>query len=60
MPTYTVTVANFSLTAGQESGIATAITESHHANTGAPGFFAQVLFNTVTAGGEQEAVSSKR
>jgi phenylpyruvate tautomerase PptA (4-oxalocrotonate tautomerase family) len=44
MPTYTVTTANVSLAATQESGIAAAITEAHHQNTGAPGFFAQVLF----------------
>ena len=50
MPTYTVTVANFSFTTEQESAIAAAITESHHANTGAPGFFAQVLFNSVAVG----------
>src|SRR5512140_2505432 len=44
MPTYTVTSANISLTATQENEIAAAITEAHHQNTGAPGFFAQVLF----------------
>jgi phenylpyruvate tautomerase PptA (4-oxalocrotonate tautomerase family) len=44
MPTYTVTSANVSLTATQESEIAAAITEAHHQNTGAPGFFAQVQF----------------
>ena len=44
MPTYTVTSANVSLTAAHESEIAAAITEAHHQNTGAPGFFAQVLF----------------
>ncbi|MFY9988983.1 MAG: tautomerase family protein [Chthoniobacterales bacterium] len=47
MPTYTVTVANLSLTTEQENSIAEAITESHHVNTGAPAFFAQVLFNAV-------------
>jgi phenylpyruvate tautomerase PptA (4-oxalocrotonate tautomerase family) len=50
MPTYTVTVANLSLTTEQENSIAGAITESHHVNAGAPGFFAQVLFNAVAAG----------
>jgi phenylpyruvate tautomerase PptA (4-oxalocrotonate tautomerase family) len=50
MPTYTVTVANLSLTAEQENSIAGAITESHHANTDAPGFFAQVLFNAIATG----------
>jgi phenylpyruvate tautomerase PptA (4-oxalocrotonate tautomerase family) len=44
MPTYTVTTANASLTATQKSRIAAGITEAHHQNTGAPGFFAQVLF----------------
>jgi len=44
MPTYTVTSANVSLTASQENQIAAAITEAHHQNTGAPGFFAQVMF----------------
>jgi phenylpyruvate tautomerase PptA (4-oxalocrotonate tautomerase family) len=47
MPTYTVTSANVSLTATQESQMAAAITEAHHENTGAPGFFAQVLFNVL-------------
>jgi|ERR1700733_10643464 phenylpyruvate tautomerase PptA (4-oxalocrotonate tautomerase family) len=50
MPTYTVTVANLSLTAEQENSIAGAITESHHVSTGAPGFFAQVLFNAIAVG----------
>jgi phenylpyruvate tautomerase PptA (4-oxalocrotonate tautomerase family) len=44
MPTYTVTTANVSMTTAQQSEIATVITEAHHHNTGAPGFFAQVLF----------------
>jgi len=44
MPTYTVTTANVVLTSAQESEIAAAITVAHHRNTGAPGFFAQVLF----------------
>jgi phenylpyruvate tautomerase PptA (4-oxalocrotonate tautomerase family) len=44
MPTYTVTTANLMLTPAQENAIATAITDAHHDNTGAPGFFAQVLF----------------
>jgi phenylpyruvate tautomerase PptA (4-oxalocrotonate tautomerase family) len=47
MPTYTVTSANVSLTAAQQSEIAAGITEAHHQNTGAPGFFAQVLFVTL-------------
>jgi phenylpyruvate tautomerase PptA (4-oxalocrotonate tautomerase family) len=44
MPTYTVTAANVALTSAQEGEIAAAITDAHHQNTGAPGFFAQVLF----------------
>jgi phenylpyruvate tautomerase PptA (4-oxalocrotonate tautomerase family) len=47
VPTYTVTVANLSLTTEQESAIASAITEAHHVNTGAPAFFAQVVFTTI-------------
>jgi|HubBroStandDraft_1064217.scaffolds.fasta_scaffold781815_1 phenylpyruvate tautomerase PptA (4-oxalocrotonate tautomerase family) len=50
MPTYTVTSANVALTQEQESVIAAAITDAHHGNTGAPAFFAQVLFVTVPAG----------
>ncbi len=44
MPTYTVTTVNVALTSAQESEIAAAITGAHHEHTGAPGFFAQVLF----------------
>jgi phenylpyruvate tautomerase PptA (4-oxalocrotonate tautomerase family) len=44
MPTYTVTTANLILTPAQENTIAAAITNAHHDNTGAPSFFAQVLF----------------
>jgi phenylpyruvate tautomerase PptA (4-oxalocrotonate tautomerase family) len=44
MPTYTVTVANLSLSLQQKSQIAEAITTAHNAQTGAPRFFAQVLF----------------
>jgi phenylpyruvate tautomerase PptA (4-oxalocrotonate tautomerase family) len=47
MPTYTVTTANVALTPAQEGEIAAAITDAHHRNTGAPGFFAQVLFVTL-------------
>jgi phenylpyruvate tautomerase PptA (4-oxalocrotonate tautomerase family) len=35
------------LTGDQEGKIAAAITEAHHQNAGAPGFFAQVLFVTL-------------
>ncbi|RBP30594.1 phenylpyruvate tautomerase PptA (4-oxalocrotonate tautomerase family) [Marinobacter pelagius] len=44
MPTYTVTVSNLSLSLQQKSQIAEAITTAHHAQTGAPRFFAQVSF----------------
>ncbi|HKK54798.1 tautomerase family protein [Marinobacter sp.] len=44
MPTYTVTVANLALSLQQKSQVAEAITTAHHTQTGAPRFFAQVLF----------------
>ncbi|QPF90382.1 tautomerase family protein [Bradyrhizobium commune] len=44
MPTYTVTTANVTLTPAQHDAIAAAITDAHKSNTGAPGFFAQVIF----------------
>lgn len=44
MPTYTVTAANLSLSPQQKSQIAEAITTAHNTQTGAPRFFAQVLF----------------
>jgi phenylpyruvate tautomerase PptA (4-oxalocrotonate tautomerase family) len=50
MPTYTVTSANLALTANQEAAIAAAITHSHHETTGAPAFFAQVIFNGIDSG----------
>ncbi|KPQ01252.1 tautomerase family protein [Marinobacter sp. HL-58] len=50
MPTYTVTVANLSLSAEQKSQIAEAITAAHNAQTGAPRFFAQVLFYAANEG----------
>ena len=50
MPTYTVTVANLSLSPQQKSQIAEAITAAHNAQTGAPRFFAQVLFSAANAG----------
>jgi len=50
MPTYTVTVANLSLSPQQKSQIAEAITAAHNAQTGAPRFFAQVLFSTANEG----------
>ena len=50
MPTYTVTVANLSLSLQQKSQIANAITTAHNAQTGAPRFFAQVLFFSTDEG----------
>ncbi|SNC65655.1 Phenylpyruvate tautomerase PptA, 4-oxalocrotonate tautomerase family [Marinobacter sp. es.048] len=50
MPTYTVTVANLSLSPQQKSQIAAAITAAHNAQTGAPRFFAQVLFHAANEG----------
>ncbi len=50
MPTYNVTVANLSLSPQQKSQIAEAITAAHNAQTGAPRFFAQVLFYAANQG----------
>jgi phenylpyruvate tautomerase PptA (4-oxalocrotonate tautomerase family) len=50
MPTYTVMSANLVLTAHQEADIAAAITRSHHETTGAPAFFAQVIFSEIAGG----------
>ncbi len=50
MPTYTVTVANLSLSPQQKSQIAEAITAAHSTQTGAPRFFAQVLFSIANEG----------
>ena len=50
MPTYTVTVANLSLSQQQKSQIVEAITAAHSAQTGAPRFFAQVLFSAASEG----------
>lgn len=44
MPTYTVSTVGVSLSQAQKNKIAGLITEAHHSNTGAPGFFAQVFF----------------
>jgi len=50
MPTYTVTVANLALSLQQKSQLAEAITTAHHTQTGAPRFFAQVLFCAASEG----------
>ncbi len=46
MPTYNVLTVGVSLSQSQKDEIAGLITEAHHSNTGAPGFFAQVFFIT--------------
>ncbi len=50
MPTYTVTSANLALSTSQKERIAEAITQEHHGSTGAPGFFAQVIFRALDEG----------
>jgi phenylpyruvate tautomerase PptA (4-oxalocrotonate tautomerase family) len=50
MPTYTVTHSNIQLSPSQMEQIANAITETHHACTGANTYFAQVIFHESPAG----------
>src|SRR5258708_6639122 len=50
MPTYLVSAAAGRLDAAAKQQIAFGITQSHTTATGAPGFFAQVIFNDVPAG----------
>lgn len=50
MPTYFCTSMNGRLTSEQKSGIAGEITRIHAEVTGAPSFFAQVIFNEVKPG----------
>ena len=50
MPTYSVTSVGISLSQPQKNSIAELITEAHHTNTGAPGFFAQVFFKAQELG----------
>lgn len=50
MPAPPVTVANLPLSPRQKSQIAEAITAVHHSQTGAPRFFAQVLFSSANEG----------
>jgi len=49
MPTYNCTTLEGRLTAEQKSKIASEITRIHAEVTGAPGFFAQVIFTEVSA-----------
>ena len=50
MPTYTVTVPRGQLDALQKSRIAQGITRVHAETTGAPSYFAQVIFSEVDEG----------
>ncbi|WP_027582401.1 tautomerase family protein [Bradyrhizobium sp. Ai1a-2] len=50
MPTYQVTAPKGRLAETQRAAIARCITESHCAATGAPKYFAQVIFNEVEQG----------
>ena len=52
MPTYTCTIPEGRLSAHQKSKIAKEITRIHAEVTGAPGFFAQVLFDDMKAGNQ--------
>jgi phenylpyruvate tautomerase PptA (4-oxalocrotonate tautomerase family) len=50
MPTYTVTTPEGCLTNDQRAAIAREITRVHSATTGAPAYFAQVIFEDVAPG----------
>lgn len=50
MPTYTVTAPEARLNARHKADIAAAITRVHHTVTGAPSYFAQVIFVEVKPG----------
>ena len=50
MPTYVVTAPTGRLTGEQKAKLAACITEIHCTVTGAPAYFAQVLFTDVAAG----------
>lgn len=50
MPTYTVTAATDRLTSDQKQRIAQGITRAHSEATGAQGFFAQVIFQSIPPG----------
>ena len=50
MPTYICTAPTGQLSTFQKAGIAKEITRVHSEVTGAPGFFAQVIFNEVPEG----------
>lgn len=50
MPTYTVTIRRGQLDASQKTRIAEGITRVHSETTGAPRYFAQVIFSEVDEG----------
>lgn len=50
MPTYLCTISADSLSPKQKCAIANAITRTHSEVTGAPGYFAEVIFRPVAAG----------
>ena len=50
MPTYTVIAAADRLSASEKQAIAQGITRAHSEATGAQGFFAQVIFQSIPAG----------
>ncbi len=50
MPTYLCTTPAGSLTKAQKAAVAKAITRVHNHVTGAPGFFAEVIFKEIAAG----------
>lgn len=50
MPTYTVNYSGIELSAEQKAKIVKFITTTHHAATGAPACFAQVIFNGLARG----------
>ncbi len=50
MPTYIVTAPEGRLSANQKQRLAARITDIHCATTGAPAYFAQVIFNEVMPG----------
>ncbi len=50
MPTYLCTTAEAQLSSGQKAEIASQITQIHNEVTGAPAYFAQVIFHEIKPG----------
>jgi phenylpyruvate tautomerase PptA (4-oxalocrotonate tautomerase family) len=50
MPTYLCTIAEGQLSQSQKAAVAQAITQTHSEITGAPSYFAQVIFHEVKPG----------